>query len=176
MWHWIGPLVMPYCDIDLGITSLFLNIFLTIMCLSVEARWHMVQSTGTTLTEVFMWNSDIQDIIGLIIKQLLAIFQNLMLFSNIVPCNSNISVWIWSNTVNIQSALRVLMAWCFNTRASVATVLSTHPCVSSCLCFKWYYVAKFAPNHNLCQRWYFKQVWLQNQTYANSRISFIKLF
>ena len=23
------------------------------------------------------------------------------------------------------------MAWCFSTRASVATVLSTHPCVSS---------------------------------------------
>ena len=25
------------------------------------------------------------------------------------------------------------MAWCFSTRASAATVLSTHPCVSSCL-------------------------------------------
>ena len=25
------------------------------------------------------------------------------------------------------------MAWCFSTRASVATVLTTHPCVSRCL-------------------------------------------
>ena len=25
------------------------------------------------------------------------------------------------------------MAWCFSTRASVATVLTTHPCVSQCL-------------------------------------------
>ena len=24
------------------------------------------------------------------------------------------------------------MAWCFSTRASVATILSTHPCISSC--------------------------------------------
>ena len=37
------------------------------------------------------------------------------------------------------------MAWCFSTRASVATVLTTHPCVSRCLrvnnrCF--YYSAK----------------------------------
>ena len=49
----------------------------------------MVPSTGTTLTGVFLWNSDIRDIIGLTIKQLLDIvFQNLMLFSNIVPCNS----------------------------------------------------------------------------------------
>ena len=27
----------------------------------------------------------------------------------------------------------MLMAWCFSTRASVATVLTTHPCVSRCL-------------------------------------------
>ena len=35
-------------------------------------------------------------------------------------------------TTNILSAQWVLMAWCFSTRASAATVLSTHPCVSSC--------------------------------------------
>ena len=29
------------------------------------------------------------------------------------------------------------MVWCFSTRASVATVLSTHPCVSSCLGVYW---------------------------------------
>ena len=45
----------------------------------------------------------------------------------------HILVWNWSNTMNISSALWVLMSWCFSTRASVATVLSMHPCVSSCL-------------------------------------------
>ena len=42
-------------------------------------------------------------------------------------------IWNWSNTINVQSALRILMAWCFSTRASVAAVLTTHPCVSRCL-------------------------------------------
>ena len=50
---------------------------------------------------------------------------------------SNISVvifiWNWSNTMNILSALWILMAWCFITRASVATVLTTHPGISRCL-------------------------------------------
>ena len=31
------------------------------------------------------------------------------------------------------------MAWCFSTRASVATVLTTHPCVSRCLRVNWSY-------------------------------------
>ena len=35
--------------------------------------------------------------------------------------------------MNVQSALWMLMAWCFSTRTSVATVLTTHPCVSRCL-------------------------------------------
>ena len=39
----------------------------------------------------------------------------------------------WSNAMNIQSALWVLRAWCFSTRASVATVLSLHPFVSRIL-------------------------------------------
>ena len=42
------------------------------------------------------------------------------------------SVWNWSNAMNIQSAPRILMAWCWSTRASVATVLSGHLRVSSC--------------------------------------------
>ena len=38
----------------------------------------------------------------------------------------------------------MLMAWCFSTRASVATVLTMHPCVSQCL----------GVNHFLCKlRW-----------------------
>ena len=32
------------------------------------------------------------------------------------------------------SKLWILMAWCFSTRTSVVTVLSTHPCFSSWLC------------------------------------------
>ena len=38
--------------------------------------------------------------------------------------------WNWPNTMNIWLALWILMAWCFSTRASVASVLSTHSCVS----------------------------------------------
>ena len=37
-----------------------------------------------------------------------------------------------ANAIAILSALWVLMAWCFSTGASVATVLGTHPSVSSC--------------------------------------------
>ena len=32
----------------------------------------------------------------------------------------------WSSTMNIYSALWILMAWCFSTRASVPTVLNTY--------------------------------------------------
>ena len=35
--------------------------------------------------------------------------------------------------MNAQSALWILMTWCFSTRALVATVLTMHPCVSLCL-------------------------------------------
>ena len=33
----------------------------------------------------------------------------------------------------ISSQHWMLMAWCFSTRPSAATILSTHPCISSCL-------------------------------------------
>ena len=46
---------------------------------------------------------------------------------------SHIFIWNWSNELNVESVLMILMAWCFSTRASVATVLTTHPCVSRCL-------------------------------------------
>ena len=38
--------------------------------------------------------------------------------------------------MDIWSALWILMAWCFSTRASVFTVLSMHPLISSCLWVK----------------------------------------
>ena len=41
--------------------------------------------------------------------------------------------WNWSNKLNVQSILRILIAWCFSTRASIATVLTMHPCVFRCL-------------------------------------------
>ena len=47
-------------------------------------------------------------------------------FSCVVHYECKISVWNWSNAMNILSALWVLMVWCFNTRASVATLLNMH--------------------------------------------------
>ena len=45
------------------------------------------------------------------------------------------------------------MAWCFSTRASVATVLTTHPCVSWCLRVKNYrrltYVSMYHYTHDV---------------------------
>ena len=66
-------------------------------------------------------------------KQLDNFFQNLVLFGRVVHFEWNIFVWNWSNTINNYSALWILMAWCFSTRASVATVLRMHPCIVSCL-------------------------------------------
>ena len=45
----------------------------------------------------------------------------------------NIAVWNWSNAMDICSALWILMAWCFSTRASATTVLGMHLCLSGCL-------------------------------------------
>ena len=73
----------------------------------------------------------------LTLKWLGHIFQNLISFSDAVHLMCNIFIWNWSNTMNVYSALWILMAWCFSTRASVATVLTTHPCISRCLRVKW---------------------------------------
>ena len=43
----------------------------------------------------------------------------------------------------------MLMAWCFSTRASVATVLTMHPCVSRCLGDKDFFVRSWA-----IRRWF----------------------
>ena len=37
----------------------------------------------------------------------------------------------------------MLMAWCFSTRASVATMLTTHPCISRCLRVKNRWIHQF---------------------------------
>ena len=64
-------------------------------------------------------------------------FQNVILLSHVIHSKWSIMVWNHSSTRNISSTLWILMAWCFSTRASVATVLNTHPCVSRCLRVKY---------------------------------------
>ena len=59
-------------------------------------------------------------------------FQN-TLFFYIFQIQSNVWIWNLSSTMIILSALWVLMSWCFSTRTSIPTVLSVHPCTSSCL-------------------------------------------
>ena len=48
----------------------------------------------------------------------------------------NIVVWNWFNTMKMLSALWVLMAWCFSTRASVTIVLTIQLFISSFLWLK----------------------------------------
>ena len=60
-------------------------------------------------------------------------FRNLILSFIIIIRKYVISQWNWSKTINICSALLILMKWRFSTRPSVTTVLSTNPCLSSCL-------------------------------------------
>ena len=50
--------------------------------------------------------------------------------------------------MNIWSALRILMAWCFSTRASVATVLSMYSCISRHLRVKsaWWLMVDWSAN------------------------------
>ena len=45
--------------------------------------------------------------------------------------------WILAKCSKYSSALWILMPWCFSTRASVATVLRTHPCVIRSFGVKW---------------------------------------
>ena len=52
-------------------------------------------------------------------------------FSNVIPHQCNITLWNRVSLINFQSALWILMAWCFSTRTLVATLLSMHLCVSS---------------------------------------------
>ena len=47
----------------------------------------------------------------------------------------------------------MLMAWCFSTRASVAIVLTTHPCVSRWLGVKPWLLACLVPTHYPNQCW-----------------------
>ena len=75
------------------------------------------------------------------IKQL-GHFLCIISFSHVVHYECNILIWTWSNTVDILSTMLLLMAWCFGNKAPVATVLSMHPCISSCLGVKLHQVVK----------------------------------
>ena len=57
----------------------------------------------------------------------------IILFASVVDNKFHIFVWNWTNTMNIQSTLWILMAWCFSIQVSVATILSIHPCIFNCL-------------------------------------------
>ena len=87
--------------------------------------WAAILGSTKTLTNLFN--------IALTLKGLGHLLQNEVLITNVVQHRCNIFIWNWSNKINIKSALRILMAWCVSSRASVATVLTTHPCVSQCL-------------------------------------------
>ena len=82
--------------------------------------------------------------LSLNLKQLSGFFfQIVILFSNIVPHNCNISVWNWSKKINVISALWILMAWFFSTwstRASVDTVRGVYSSISS-----WWYQGALLP-------------------------------
>ena len=72
---------------------------------------------------------------------------------------------------SISSALWILMAWCSCTRASVATVLSTHPCVSSCLWDNRYQVGMLGCHVSSCWELQYRndiQIWDVNKQYLTS--------
>ena len=48
-------------------------------------------------------------------KRLCHVFKNVILFRDVVHHKCDIFIWNWSNTMNVKSALSILMAWCFST-------------------------------------------------------------
>ena len=93
-------------------------------------RFCMLQSTSKDLCSNFIYFTHFFGVASLPLKQLydclgasytllrrwVIIFLNVIIFSHLVSCNCNISEWIGSNTMNVQSALWILMSWCFSTR------------------------------------------------------------
>ena len=82
----------------------------------------------------------------------------LVSFPNIIPYKCDISLWNWSDTMNIYSILWILMAWCFTTRPPVATVLSMHPCISSYLWVNDVINVPYLLQTNLPQPWKYNLV------------------
>ena len=110
----------------------------------INAGILLIGSLGTNFSEIFIeiysfhsrkciWKWRTFCLWLIVLNNWVISFQTVNLFYHIIHFNCNISVWNRPSTVNIQLAVWVLMAWCFSTRASVATVPSMHPCILSCL-------------------------------------------
>ena len=75
-----------------------------------------------------------------------------MWFHFLIFSTGKVIFWLrnWSNTMNISWALLLLLAWCFSTRAAVATVLNIHPCISSRLRVECEMVSQNGKNTVIC--------------------------
>ena len=94
--------------------------------MSLNDGWNKAELQSTTIRTRYQC-------LLLTLKRQGHFFHYVISFFNDVHNKCNSFVWNWPNTMNISSALWVLMAWCFSNRASVARVLSTHSCISQCL-------------------------------------------
>ena len=65
------------------------------------------------------------------------IFNLALLIGIFKSSDDNVLRWMPQDLTDDKSTLVHVMAWCFSTRASVATVLTMHPCVSWCLRFNY---------------------------------------
>ena len=112
-WHWPGnkPLSEPM------MVSLLMHICFT------QPQW--VKPTNMPPNLLSQAASEV-------VQRLLTtgLFFFIVWFYFLVYCIHNIFVWNWSNRIHNWSALWILMAWCFHTRASIATVLSMYTQVS----------------------------------------------
>ena len=132
IWQLLLTLVKYECDLK-NLTYIFAR--LKISTLDIQMNAALVNTTpGHTRIQAISRNGI--DMEGLALTQLSIFFQNVIYCSNVILYKYNPSAWNWSSTPNIKSVLWILMTWCFSTRASVATVLSMHMCVSSCLWVK----------------------------------------
>ena len=75
------------------------------------------------------------------LRQLGHLIQKAISYFNIIHSECNILLWNSSNIIYILSVLQILVDLCFSTRASVATVLSIHSSISSCLENVWHKVS-----------------------------------
>ena len=101
-------------------------------------------------------------------------FQSLISFTNAVCHRFNIFLRKWLNMMHVCSALWVLMVWHFSTRTSVATVLSTYPCV-----FIYMYIYDLIENYRFerqkwCTKTIIKSIVVQRFFYLN--VNYVYLF
>ena len=109
----------------------------SLMISQIGSGYGLVPSGNKPLPEPMMiqislaiWVSLDHKLIKQSIKQMGNFCQNAIWGSNVILYKCDISVWDWPSTMNVWSALWLLMVWCLGSRASVATVLSEHLCIS----------------------------------------------